>query len=431
MRDYLREKFPRSWLFVIVLLSGGLLLSLYSSFEYVRLIHFPMSGDAICNFTETLNCESAILSRYSSVFGISLGSFGALFYGLSLLFFLFFTPPEGETPDGALSGFFIFATASLAISIALFAVSLLALDSLCPVCIALYLVSLCLWITIWRMDGESRLLTRIKGGGSAVLSFTQYLGGLPRIILASESRLQDGAKVFGVLLCAMLLLCSDVLFKLILGGIYRPSADMQVLFNEWKSKSEEHIPFESENLYQRDFRKGPRDAEIRIVEFFDYECPACRIFYFDLKDLIAEFGDHISVEYRNYPLDSSCNSKLTTTGHQYACDAAEIARCAGEQDQFFEAHEYILTLEEFDSRDPQADKGGALRSIIAELELDRELMIDCLSSNRQMIAIQRDIEIANRLNLPGTPAVWINGRRFESLRSLRDFVEHLIAQGRQ
>ena len=426
MKGYLREVYPRRWLGVFFLLLSGLVLALYSSFEYVHVTQFPLSGEAACNFTATLNCESAISSPYSSLFGFSLGSLGALFYGLSLLFFLLYAPEAEESPRRGLSGFFVATTASLGVSCILFLISLLTLEAWCPVCLALYVVSAFLWIVIWRMEPESGILTRLKVGVSA-------LANLPKDVLGLFAVSGDRVSRFGVMgvtiVSVAILLFADMWFSLLLGEFYRPSGDLQSLYKDWKREAVQQIPFQEEDIYQRDYRKGPSDAPIRIVEFFDYECPACRTFYFDLRDLVDEFGGQVAVEYRNYPLGGSCNSNITSTGHEYACDAAELARCAGEQEQFFEAHEYILTLEAFDTRDPLTDKGQALRSIISELDLDRDLMIDCLSSNRQMRAIQRDIEIADQLTLRGTPSVWINGRRVRRLGEIRDLVQYLLARG--
>lgn len=433
MKGYLREVYPRRWLGVFFLLLSGLVLALYSSFEYVHVTQFPLSGEAACNFTATLNCESAISSPYSSLFGFSLGSLGALFYGLSLLFFLLYAPEAEESPRRGLSGFFVATTASLGVSCILFLISLLTLEAWCPVCLALYVVSAFLWIVIWRMEPELGILTRLKVGIVVLLALMKALVHLPTTAAGVFAVRENRTRSFGVVgvtaTAIAMLLFSDIWFSILLGEFYRPSGDLQSLYNDWKREAIQQIPFQEEDIYQRDYRKGPSDAPIRIVEFFDYECPACRTFYFDLRDLIDEFGGQVAVEYRNYPLDRSCNSNITSTGHEYACDAAELARCAGEQEQFFEAHEYILTLEAFDTRDPIADKGQALRSIISELDLDRDLMIDCLSSNRQMRAIQRDIEIADQLTLRGTPSVWINGRRVRRLGEIRDLVQYLLARG--
>lgn len=426
MKGYLREIYPRWWLGLFFLLFSGLVLALYSSFEYVHVTEFPLSGEAACNFTATLNCESAISSPYSSLFGFSLGSLGALFYGLSLLFFLLYAPEAEESPRRGLSGFFVATTASLGVSFILFLISLLTLEAWCPVCLALYAVSILLWIFIWRLERESGIIMRLKVGVSALAQLPKDVSGL----LAVSGDRVGRFGVMGVTMVSVaILLFSDLWFSLLLGAFYRPSGDLQSLYDEWKRAEIQQIPFQEEDIYQRDYRKGASDASIRIVEFFDYECPACRTFYFDLKDLLDEFGEKVVIEYRNYPLDNSCNSNITSTGHEYACDAAELARCAGEQEQFFEAHEYILTLEAFDTRDPLADKGHALRAMISELDLDRDLMIDCLSSNRQMRAIQRDIEIADQLGLRGTPSVWLNGRRVKRLGEVRELVQYLLARG--
>ena len=66
---------------------------------------------------------------------------------------------------------------------------------------------------------------------------------------------------------------------------------------------------------------GPKDAPITIVEYLDYQCPACRRFHGTLKAGLKSYGDRVHFVRLNKPLAS----------HFYARDAARAAVCAEAQ----------------------------------------------------------------------------------------------------
>ena len=48
--------------------------------------------------------------------------------------------------------------------------------------------------------------------------------------------------------------------------------------------------------------KGNAEAEVTLVEYSDFQCPACAQFYPYVKDIMNEYGDDIRFEYRHFPL---------------------------------------------------------------------------------------------------------------------------------
>ena len=71
--------------------------------------------------------------------------------------------------------------------------------------------------------------------------------------------------------------------------------------------------------------RGTPTAPIMIVEFSDYQCPYCRQAEATLKEVLAQYGDRVSLSYRDFPL---------TAIHSQAEIAAEASRCALEQGRF-------------------------------------------------------------------------------------------------
>src|ERR1700739_2545334 len=79
-------------------------------------------------------------------------------------------------------------------------------------------------------------------------------------------------------------------------------------------------------------RLGPANAPVQLVEFADFECPYCIKVHSELQKLKAEFGDRISLVYKDFPLPM----------HAHAQKAAEAARCAGAQDKFWPYHDRLF-----------------------------------------------------------------------------------------
>ena len=83
-------------------------------------------------------------------------------------------------------------------------------------------------------------------------------------------------------------------------------------------------PFDPE----RDYFKGPADAEITIYEWSDYECPFCSRVHPSLQQVVDTYPN-VNWVYRNLPLSF----------HQQAMPAAKAALCIGQEkgnDAFWE-----------------------------------------------------------------------------------------------
>jgi protein-disulfide isomerase len=83
--------------------------------------------------------------------------------------------------------------------------------------------------------------------------------------------------------------------------------------------------------------RGNLNAPVTFIEFSDYECPFCSRFYTDAEQqIMKEYVNTGKVKfyYRDYPL---------TSIHPGAQKAAEAARCAGDQNKYWEYHDLVFT----------------------------------------------------------------------------------------
>ncbi len=139
--------------------------------------------------------------------------------------------------------------------------------------------------------------------------------------------------------------------------------------------------------------KGNPDAKVKVVEFSDFQCPACSRALPIVDGIINKYGDNISFEYKHFPL---------TNIHRYAFKAAEASECASDQGKFWEMYEIM-----FENQESLAVSD--LKGYAKELGLDTEKFDACLDSGAKEEVVKENLREAIMLDLPGTPTFLING----------------------
>src|ERR1700677_882484 len=119
---------------------------------------------------------------------------------------------------------------------------------------------------------------------------------------------------------------------------------------------------------------GPADALVTLVEYGDYECPACGAAHPMVKVILKRLGAKLRFVFRNMPLNEI---------HPDAELAAEAAEAAGAQGKFWEMHDALY--------EHQDQLGPQLASILAKrLHLDIARFEQDLDSRRFRDRVKRD-----------------------------------------
>ena len=156
-------------------------------------------------------------------------------------------------------------------------------------------------------------------------------------------------------------------------------------------------PLAREELVAPDsFSIGNASASAYLVEFSDFQCPACRAFSPVVDELAKKYTDKLFFVYRHYPLSQ----------HAFAKPAAIAAEAAGQQGKFWEMSKLL-----FENQDKLS--GSLWASLADELKLDRVKFDAALNSQEIKAKIDRDEIAAIQLKLPGTPSFFLNGVRLE------------------
>src|SRR5271165_2664639 len=161
------------------------------------------------------------------------------------------------------------------------------------------------------------------------------------------------------------------------------------------------------------YKNGSTDAPVTLVEFADYQCPYCQKVNPQIQQLKKEYGDKLTVIYKDFPLPM----------HHSSEKAAEASRCAGEQGKFWEYHDvlYYSKLLEVD----------ALKEHARVLKLDGDRFDTCLDSGKEAVAVKQDLDEAKSLGLTGTPSFFVNGHFFSGVvdyAALKDIVNQQLNQ---
>lgn len=151
------------------------------------------------------------------------------------------------------------------------------------------------------------------------------------------------------------------------------------------------------NLADNDPFKGPVDAKVVVVEFSDFQCPACGQMYPIVKRLSDEYSATVKFVYRDFPL---------TTIHPFAQKAAEAAQCAFDQNNFWNYHDKLF-------ENQQSLQIADLKKYAGEVGLDQAVFDQCLDSGKNVAEVKADSDAAVSAGATGTPTFFVNNRKYQ------------------
>ncbi|HSD55903.1 MAG TPA: thioredoxin domain-containing protein [Candidatus Saccharimonadales bacterium] len=155
---------------------------------------------------------------------------------------------------------------------------------------------------------------------------------------------------------------------------------------------------------------GKQDATVKLVEYSDFQCPACAAYYPVVEQVLEKYKDRISFEYRHYPL---------TAIHRNAFAAARASEAAGKQGKFWEMYRLLFTNQKAwsDSDSSQMTFEGYAKQL--ELDLIR-YKADFASSETNSV-INASIREFNKLGFAkSTPTFLLDGKKIQP-RDTADF----------
>ncbi|MBI3589357.1 MAG: DsbA family protein [Candidatus Liptonbacteria bacterium] len=166
-----------------------------------------------------------------------------------------------------------------------------------------------------------------------------------------------------------------------------------------------------------DWKKGNVEAKVELLEYGDYQCPACGAYYPMVEKLIKDLGDKFSFVYRQFPLREI---------HKNAEAAAEAAEAAGKQNKFWEMHDWLyknqeLWAETSNAKERFADAAASFGLDRAQFEKDRNA--------REIAAkVQKDFDGGVKAGINGTPSFYLNGEKIQNPASYDEFKNLILSK---
>ena len=185
------------------------------------------------------------------------------------------------------------------------------------------------------------------------------------------------------------------------------------------SKPQETFFAEVAKPNKTDHSKWSKDNKIVLVEYSDFQCPACQLYEQMISALEEDpeaknVMEKVTLVYRNFPLDQI---------HPNAREAAYAAEAAGKQDKFFPMHD--LLFENQTAWSEQPDPTQVFEGYAKELNLSLDQYKKDYDSSAVREKVQADFLSGTNADVQGTPTFFLNGSKIQNPRSPEELIDIL------
>lgn len=158
-----------------------------------------------------------------------------------------------------------------------------------------------------------------------------------------------------------------------------------------------------------DHIKGPSTAKVTLVEYSDFECPACAQYEPLVREVLSSYPEDVRLVYRHFPLVQI---------HRLALPSAKVSEAAQNQGKFWEMHDLL-----FDRQDMWVKSTSTENTFLAyaeELGLNKEQFTRDLGSDEVQEKVSNDMSSGTASGVNSTPSFYLNGKKITP-RSIEEF----------
>lgn len=163
-------------------------------------------------------------------------------------------------------------------------------------------------------------------------------------------------------------------------------------------------------ITEQDHVRGTAGAKVTLVEFADFQCPACGAYEPLVRQVMAENADTVQLVFRHFPLMQI---------HQNALLGAKAAEAAGVQSKFWEMHDLL-----FENQTEWSTALNARDFIITyanQIGLDIKKFEADLNNPSIEQKILAEYKEGVNLGVQGTPTFFLNGKQIKNPSSPEEF----------
>ena len=347
---------PRHARALLSLLLLGFSLSVYLTYVHYR-VHADPGWRSACDIDTGISCDAVVLSSWGSIGGTPLSLIGGWFYFVGITVVIAAIRGSRWRPRSPAFVLVIGGGLATALSVALAVVSIASIGSLCPICVALYVINVAVAGTAWHAT---------KSSGETV---------------AMAARLERDYSRKKRAPFAIAALSSTAV--LVIGAAFYSHSAGGSLVCDAVAKS------------------AASDRSLELVIYSDFQCPQCRDVAEVHGPILRDQRGGLRVVQRHYPLDTTCNTHAKRSRHPGSCRLALAAICAGIQGKYTELSDALFT------QDAPTD----LEKIVGSLGLDADALESCMKSDDAGRTLRASIEEAAARDVHATPTLFLNGTR--------------------
>lgn len=165
---------------------------------------------------------------------------------------------------------------------------------------------------------------------------------------------------------------------------------------------------------------GPENAKVTIVEFSDFQCPACRAVEPLLAQVRAQYPNDVRFVYRHFPLLQI---------HPFAELAARASVVAANHDKFWEMHDWLFANQDTWAGAGSQDEAQEIITAAAEqLGLDKMAFTEEIQSDTVKSTVAADMALGTQLGVNSTPTIYVNGQKLSAPQQLPQLVAEILNQ---
>lgn len=173
-------------------------------------------------------------------------------------------------------------------------------------------------------------------------------------------------------------------------------------------------PTSSKNLIESDsIQTGPANAKVTVVEFADFQCPACAAQAPTLERVITEYQGRVNFVFRHFPLPQHGDAKF----------AAYAGEAANDQGKFWQMYQALYqTQNEWNNI---SDPTKYFTDLAAKVGINDPSFQTKLNDGRYAGKVGKDQAAGQNLGVNSTPTIFINGVKQIGVTSYETFKQIL------
>ncbi len=377
------------------------------------LIHAQPDFKSFCDISAKVSCDDVLATTYAEIFKAPVSLFALVSYLLLLGLAVQDLRARDSGTAGAAHRIFLLTLFNFLFSLYLGIISMVEIGVVCPLCAGLYAVAVLALAAAWKNlpAGPAGFLDGLSGEVNALLSGPKsrwaFEGGAAALALALVVAF-NVASPFSKPPAKGAQPHPGEIARNGTGGVEAVPTDPAAKRAFFKNKVRQWLetlpgcaadpgPYEP---------KGTAGAPVQVVEFADFQCPACKNAWAGMGEIIKMHPGKVALHYRNFPLSKDCNKSMQSAMHTEACNDALAAHCAHEQGNF-----WVYADRLFDQQTEQSQ--SKLEPWAKELGLDGARFRSCLAAKTGLQQIERDVDDALAMKIESTPTLCMNGKRLK------------------